>query len=91
MIQVKWFPTLVKRTKSKQERTEVAWRPGLSPHDVFLGEGFTETDAEFVMAVINDAQADMQTPLNEGDRLEFLVSIQGGAIFDSRFTIRDSR
>jgi molybdopterin converting factor small subunit len=78
MTQVKWFPTLVKRTKSKLERTEVAWRPGLTPHEVFLAEGFTETDAEFVMAVINDAQADMQTALEDGDRLEFLVSIQGG-------------
>ena len=78
MIQVKWFPTLVKRTKSKQERTEVAWNAGLTPHDVFLGEGFTETDAEFVMVVINDGQSDMQAALKEGDRLEFLVSIQGG-------------
>ncbi len=91
MIQVKWFPTLVKRTRSKQERTEVAWHPGLTPHEVFLGEGFTETDAEFVMAAINDAQADMQAELNDGDRLEFLVSIQGGSIFDLRFTIHDSQ
>lgn len=78
MIQVKWFPTLVKRTKSKQERTEVTWHAGLTAHEVFLGEGFTETDAEFVMAVINDAQADMRATLEDGDRLEFLVSIQGG-------------
>ncbi|MCZ2111460.1 MAG: hypothetical protein LC118_18170 [Dehalococcoidia bacterium] len=80
MIQVKWFPTLVKRTRSKKDQTEVAWHAGLTPHDVFLAEGFSETDAEFVMAVVNDAQAGMETLLSENDRLEFLVSIQGGAV-----------
>jgi molybdopterin converting factor small subunit len=77
-VHVKWFATLVKRTKSKQATTEVAWREGLTPLDVFLAEGFRKADAEAVMVVINDAQAEMTTPLKEGDRLEFIVSIQGG-------------
>lgn len=79
MTQVQWFPTLVKRMKSKQARTEVAWLEGLTPLDVFLAEGFNKADAEVVMVVINDAQASMDTALGESDRLEFLVSIQGGA------------
>ena len=79
MTQVQWFPTLVKRMKSKQARTEVAWHEGLTPLDVFLAEGFNKADAEVVMVVINDAQASMDTALGESDRLEFLVSIQGGA------------
>ena len=78
MIQVKWFPTLVKRTKSKQDRTEVPWQSGLTPHDVFVSEGFTAADAEAVMVVINDAQESMSSALKDGDRLEFMVSIQGG-------------
>jgi molybdopterin converting factor small subunit len=78
MIEVKWFPTLVKRTRSKQDRTEVAWRAGLTPNDVFVSEGFSAADAEAVMVVINDAQEGMETALKDGDRLEFLVSIQGG-------------
>ena len=77
-IPVKWFATLVKRTKSKQPMTTVEWRPGLTPHGVFLAEGFNEADAEAVMVLINDAQADMHTALGDGDRLEFMVSIQGG-------------
>lgn len=78
-IQVKWFPTLVKRTRSKQAQTEVAWREGLTPLEVFLAEGFSEIDAEAVMVVLNDAQARRDDPLRDGDRLEFMVSIQGGA------------
>jgi sulfur carrier protein ThiS len=78
-IQVKWFPTLIKRMRSKQATTEVAWRAGLTPLDVFRDEGFSEADAEAVMVIINDAQADAKDELKEGDRLEFMVSIQGGA------------
>jgi sulfur carrier protein ThiS len=78
-IQVTWFPTLIKRTHSKQAKTEVAWRAGLTPLAVFKDEGFNEADAEAVMVIINDAQADAQDALNDGDRLEFMVSIQGGA------------
>lgn len=77
-VHVKWFQTLVKRTKSNQERTEVDWRPGLTPHAIFTSEGFNDADLEAIMVVINDAQAQPATPLNDNDRLEFLVSIQGG-------------
>lgn len=77
-IEVKWFATLVPRTNSKQDRMTVDWRAGLTPRDVFMDEGFSEADAEAVMVVINDSQADMQTEMNDGDNLEFMVSIQGG-------------
>lgn len=77
-VQVRWFATLVKRTKSKKPETAVEWRPGLTPFDVFAAEGFKEHDAEAVMVLINDAQAKQDTPLADGDRLEFVVSIQGG-------------
>lgn len=77
-VPVKWFPTLVKRTKSKQDRTEVEWRPGLTPLDIFKAEGFNDADAESVMVVVNDTQVEMSTALDDGERLEFLVSIQGG-------------
>ena len=77
-VQVKWFPTLIKRTKSKQPQTEVAWREGLTPRDVFLDEGFAPADMEAVMVIVNDAQAEPESLLADGDRLEFMVSIQGG-------------
>ena len=77
-VQVKWFATLVKRTKSKQAATTVEWRAGLRPLDVFMAEGFSAADAEAVMVLINDTQGDQDTVLQDGDRLEFMVSIQGG-------------
>lgn len=77
-VEVKWFVTLIKRTKSKLPITTVEWKPGLTPLEVFTAEGFNHADAEAVMVVINDAQAEQTTPLQDGDRLEFMVSIQGG-------------
>lgn len=77
-VHVKWFPTLVKRMRSKQDATVVEWRPGLTPHSIFLDEGFSPVDAESVLVLINDAQADGTDELKDGDRLEFMVSIQGG-------------
>ena len=77
-VEVKWFPTLVKRTKAKQAKTVVDWCAGLTPLEVFKSEGFNDADAEAVMVVINDAQAEHHSVLNDGDRLEFMVSIQGG-------------
>ncbi len=77
-VQVKWFATLVKRTKSKQPNTTVEWHDGLTPLAVFTAEGFNEADAESVMVLINDAQGDQHDRLKDGDRLEFMVSIQGG-------------
>jgi len=78
-VHVKWFATLAKRTKSKQPTTEVDYRDGLTPFDIFEAEGFSKVDAEAVVVLVNDAQSSMDAPLADGDRVEFLVSIQGGA------------
>ncbi len=78
-VRVKWFPTLVRRTRSKQPETVVEWRDGLTALDVFLSEGFSPIDAEAVMVVVNDAQVSRDARLADGDRVDFMVSIQGGS------------
>jgi sulfur carrier protein ThiS len=77
-VHTKWFPTLVKRMRSKQDNTEVEWHEGITPKAIFMAEGFSEADAESVLVVVNDTQVDLTEKLRDGDRLEFLVSIQGG-------------
>ena len=77
-VEVKWFATLVKRTKSRQPVTTVEWREGLKPLDVFMAEGFNEADAEAVLVLVNGEQAEQDTLLADGDELEFMVSIAGG-------------
>src|SRR6185503_2141167 len=58
-VEVRWFSTLVKRTRSQLPRTIVVWEQGASPRTVFKGEGFSDVDADHVIAVINGTQVDM--------------------------------
>ncbi|MFQ5381221.1 MAG: hypothetical protein ACE5EF_06320 [Dehalococcoidia bacterium] len=77
-IEVRWFPTLAKRSRSGEMKTSVDWRPGLTPLAVFTAEGFTETDADALMTVVNGTRTTVETALEDGDRLEFLINLQGG-------------
>lgn len=77
-VRVRWFATLAPRTRAGQAAGTADWRPGLTPLDVFLGEGFAEHDADGVLPVVNGHQAEMDTALADSDEVEFLVGIQGG-------------
>jgi hypothetical protein len=77
-VQVRWFPTLIKRTNSKHAITAVPWRSGLTPLAIFLDEGFERVDADPVLAVVNGTQTAMDAALDEGDEVEFLIGISGG-------------
>jgi sulfur carrier protein ThiS len=79
MLQVTLHPLLAKRAASHAERQEVAFRPGLTPLALLLDEGFSELDAEAVMVLRNDTQIEPDTALADGDRIEFMVGIQGGS------------
>ena len=78
MVHVTLHPLLAKRAASRQERRDVEHRPGLTAIALLLDEGFREVDAEAVMVLRNDAQVDPETPIADGDRVEFMVGIQGG-------------
>lgn len=78
MIQVKLHPLLAKRAHSQQEQREIAYEPGLRAVDLLLREGFRAVDAEAVMMLCNDDQIEPETALHDGDRVEFMVAIQGG-------------
>ena len=77
-IEVRWFSTLIPRMNSKSGKTVVSWSEGITPRAVFKGEGFSDVDADHVMAIINGEQADMDSRLDDGASLEFRVGISGG-------------
>ncbi len=77
-VEVRWFPTLAKRSRSGETKTTVEWEPGLTALSVFTAEGFTETDADALMTVINGTRTAADTALEDGDELEFLINLQGG-------------
>lgn len=78
-VHVRWFSSLVPRTRSRQAETEVPWRDGLTPRAILSAEGFSEVDMEAIMAIRGDTQTSLDTPLTDSDELEFLVSVQGGS------------
>ena len=78
MIEVRWFSTLIKRTRSQLPRTTVTWREGICPRAIFKDEGCDDVDADHVIAVVNGEQVDMNSLLKDGDDVEFLVGITGG-------------
>ncbi len=78
-VHVRFFPLLAKRTRSRQETLEVAFQPGLRPIDIIRAEGFSETDAEAIVVLVNERQAELDEPVQDGDRLEFMIAMSGGA------------
>lgn len=78
-VHVKLFSTLVKLSATQKPEFEIEHRPGMTVGDIVRAEGFRERDAEAVAAVVNNEQRDFETVLQDGDRVELLVNIQGGS------------
>ena len=77
-VTVKLFPTLQNLSKSKLETFELDWREGLTAKEILEDEGFNERDQEAVLAVINDEQSQLDTPIADGDAVELRINMQGG-------------
>lgn len=77
-VSVTFFPLLAKRAASGRDRLTVPYTDGLRPIDIIRGEGFSDTDAEAIMVLVNDSQAELDRPIKDGDRVEFMIAISGG-------------
>lgn len=78
-VQVKLFTTLVKLSKTQEPNFSVDWRDGMTVRDIINAEGFGPRDAEAIAAIVNMEQADFETVLHDGDAVELIVNLQGGA------------
>ena len=47
--------------------------------DIVAAEGFSEQDAEAIAAVVNREQSEFDRTLLDGDEVELIVNLQGGA------------
>lgn len=77
-VSVKFFPLLAKRASSGRESFAVPYTEGLKPIDIVRDEGFSDTDTEAIMVLVNGAQVELDTPIKDGDALEFMIGISGG-------------
>lgn len=77
-VHVRFFPLLAKRTASQRESLTVPYTDGLRPIDIVRAEGFGERDAEAIMVLVNSTQVELDTPIADGDHLEFMIAMSGG-------------
>lgn len=73
------FSTLVALSKTGQPKFELDWREGLTVGAIVAAEGFSGVDAEAIAAIVNGEQADFDRAVHDGDAVEFIVNLQGGA------------
>ncbi len=77
-IDVTLTPWLAQNTTSRKRRLHVAFRPGITPAEIALTEGFQESDLMSIMPVVNGRQVALTSPLAAGDRLELITGMAGG-------------
>lgn len=78
MVHVRLYNLLAERSLSGREEYDLAYEKGLLPLDIIRREGFRGEEAEAIVVLVNDEQATRQTPLKDGDRVEFLINMVGG-------------
>ena len=78
MIRVKLYNLLAERSISGEEEYQLPFHEGLQPLDIIHREGFRGEEEEAIVVLINDEQATRETPLADGDRVEFMLNMVGG-------------
>lgn len=82
VVRVKLYSLLAERSLSGRDVYEVPFREGLRPIDLIHAEGFTGEEAAAIVVIVNDQHADRETPLRDGDRVELMINMVGGAVRD---------
>jgi molybdopterin converting factor small subunit len=78
VIRVRFYNLLAERSLSGKEQYDVPYTDGLLPVDLIHREGFQGEEAEAIVVLVNEEQATHDTPLSDGDRVEFLINMVGG-------------
>jgi sulfur carrier protein ThiS len=78
MIHVRMYNLLAERSISGQDSYDLPFEDGLLPIDIIHREGFRGEEAEAIVVLVNEEQATRQTPLSDGDRVEFMINMVGG-------------
>jgi molybdopterin converting factor small subunit len=78
VIRVKFYNLLAERSLSGNDAYEVPFQEGLLPLDLIHREGFRGDEAEAIVVLVNEEQATRETPLSDGDRVEFMINMVGG-------------
>ena len=78
-LTVRMQDILAERSRSGQLRMEMPFEPGMVARDVVAREGFSGEEAGAIVVMVNSQQAADDTPLHDGDVVELVTQMVGGA------------
>lgn len=70
---------LAERSRSGLLRLTIPHHDGLTARDVVVAEGFSAEEAEAILVMVNGVQAEPSTPVQDGDTVELVIQMVGGA------------
>lgn len=70
---------LAERSRSGQLRLTKPYRAGMTARDVVTDEGFSADEADAILVMVNGVQATPATPVSDGDTVELVIQMVGGA------------
>ncbi len=79
-LDVRMPDILAERAVSGRMRLELPYREGMTAADVVSAEGFSKEEAEAIMVIVNGEQVLDDTPLQDGDVVEFVIAMVGGQV-----------
>jgi len=79
MITIIMHTGVAEMSRSGKSRVEIPYRAGLTVASVVLDEGLSAEQSELLMVMINSEHAEIESPLRDGDVVDLILPIAGGA------------
>jgi len=79
VIEVRMSDILAERARSGEMRLRLACEPGMTAGDVIAREGFRGEEARAILTMVNGEQRPHSHPLADGDTVELVIPMVGGA------------
>ena len=78
-LDVRMQDILAERSKSGRQRLRMPFEAGMVAADVLAREGFSGAEARSIVVMVNAAQAAADSALHDGDTVELVTQMVGGA------------
>ncbi|MCS6803134.1 MAG: MoaD/ThiS family protein [Chloroflexota bacterium] len=79
MITVVMYLDLPQLSRSGKKEQQIPFEPGMRARDI-LDREFPASDHDLIMIAINGEHSPPETPLRDGDKVELLHPMVGGAL-----------
>ena len=78
-LSVRMPDILAERSNHGQMRLSMPYRDGMKARDVVADSGFMGEEADAILIVVNGAQVEREASISDGDTIELVIQMVGGA------------